>query len=99
MFKHLLVTLDGTPRSEAVIPEAIDMAKAMSGEVTLLRIVDATNSDAQSYLERMAISVRGVGVVAHTLVKQGVPAEQVVEAANEIQADVIVMATHASRDQ
>jgi nucleotide-binding universal stress UspA family protein len=52
MFKHLLVTLDGSPRAEAVIPHAIDIAKTMGAEVTLLRVVDAANSD---WSERGAI--------------------------------------------
>ncbi len=45
MFKHLLITLDGTPASEVVIGHAIDIARAMRAEVTLLRIVDAVNAD------------------------------------------------------
>ncbi len=45
MFKHLLVTLDGSPRAECVVPHATDMARSMQAEVTLLRIVDAVNSD------------------------------------------------------
>jgi nucleotide-binding universal stress UspA family protein len=44
MFKHLLVTLDGSARAEAVVPYAIDIGKSMGAEVTLLRIVDATTS-------------------------------------------------------
>jgi nucleotide-binding universal stress UspA family protein len=45
MFKHLLVTLDGTQRSEAVIPHALDIARSMGARITLLRVVDAVNSD------------------------------------------------------
>ena len=45
MFKHLLVTLDGSQRAESVIPHAIDIAKTMGDELTLLRVVDAANSD------------------------------------------------------
>jgi nucleotide-binding universal stress UspA family protein len=52
MFKHLLVTLDGSPRAEAVIPHALDVAKTMGAEVTLVRVVDAANSD---WSERGAI--------------------------------------------
>jgi nucleotide-binding universal stress UspA family protein len=52
MFKHLLVTLDGSPRAEAVIPHAIDIAKTTGAEITLLRIVDAANAD---WSERGAI--------------------------------------------
>ncbi len=45
MFTHLLVTLDGTPSAEAVIPHATDLALAMHAEITLLRIVDAASTD------------------------------------------------------
>jgi nucleotide-binding universal stress UspA family protein len=45
MYKHLLVTLDGTSRSEAVIPHAIDVARSMNSEITLLRVVDAVAAD------------------------------------------------------
>lgn len=45
MFKHLLVTLDGSPRAEAVITHAMDIAKTMGAEITLLRVVDAANSN------------------------------------------------------
>ena len=45
MYKHLLVTLDGSPRSETVITHATALARSMSAELTLVRIVDAVGSD------------------------------------------------------
>jgi nucleotide-binding universal stress UspA family protein len=45
MYSHLLVTLDGSPRAETVIPHAIDIARTMHAEVTLLRIVDAATGE------------------------------------------------------
>ncbi len=45
MFKHVLVTLDGSPRAESVIPHAIDIARSMGAQLTLLRVVDAVNTD------------------------------------------------------
>jgi nucleotide-binding universal stress UspA family protein len=45
MFKHLLVTLDGSPRAEAVIPHTADLARTMGAEVTLLRIIDTSSAD------------------------------------------------------
>jgi len=45
MFTHLLVTLDGSPRAESVIPHSISIASSMHAEVTLLRIVDAVSAD------------------------------------------------------
>jgi nucleotide-binding universal stress UspA family protein len=45
MYKHLLVTLDGTARSEAAVPHAIKVARAMGAEITLLRVVDAVAAE------------------------------------------------------
>ena len=45
MFTHLLVTLDGSPRAESVLPHATSIASSMGAEITLLRIVDAVSAD------------------------------------------------------
>lgn len=45
MYSHLLVTLDGTARSEAVIPHAVAVATGTQARVTLLRVVEATSTD------------------------------------------------------
>lgn len=120
MYKHLLVTLDGTPRAEAVLPHAIDVAKSMGAELTLLRVVDAVNAEwsergavgkgspestirsmfaeqALTYLDRISAQAHAAGVKAQSMVKQGQPAKQIVNAANEVDADVIAMATHSRR--
>jgi nucleotide-binding universal stress UspA family protein len=64
MFKHLLVTLDGTARSEAVIPHAIDIATSMNTRITLMRIVDAAASD---WSERGAIGKGHLETTSGTL--------------------------------
>lgn len=38
--KRLLITLDGSPQSEAVLPIAADLARATGAEVHLLRVVE-----------------------------------------------------------
>jgi nucleotide-binding universal stress UspA family protein len=45
MLKHLLVTLDGTPRAEAVVPPAAEIARATCGALTLLRVIDSVHSE------------------------------------------------------
>jgi nucleotide-binding universal stress UspA family protein len=120
MYKHLLVTLDGTARSEAVVPHALDVARSMGAQITLLRVVDAVAADwsergaigksqaettirslfadqAQSYLERVATQIEREGIRVHTVVKQGPPAKQIINAAREIEADAIAMSTHSRR--
>jgi nucleotide-binding universal stress UspA family protein len=37
--EHLLLTLDGTPLAEQIIPPAVDLAKAMNAEISLLRVI------------------------------------------------------------
>jgi len=64
MFKHLLVTLDGTSRAEAVMPHAVDVARSMGARITLLRIVDAPGSD---WSERGAIGKSHIETTAGAL--------------------------------
>jgi nucleotide-binding universal stress UspA family protein len=45
MFEHVLVTLDGTPRGEAVMPYAIELTRATGAQLTLLRVVEAAAAD------------------------------------------------------
>ena len=52
MFKHVLVTLDGTPRGESVIPYATEVARAMHAQLTLLRVIESASAD---WSERGAI--------------------------------------------
>lgn len=40
MFRHILVPLDGSARSEQVLPVAARVARACHGTITLLRVVD-----------------------------------------------------------
>ena len=117
MFKQILITLDGSPRAESVLQPALDIARAMKANVTLLRIVDAGAKEgergavragsadaamkslaarqAQNYLDRIASEFFGEGLSIETVVKDGVPATQIVVAAEEIGADVIAMSTHS----
>lgn len=63
MYRHLLVTLDGTPRAESVIPHSIDVARSMAAEMTLLRIVDAAGAD---WSERGALGKSALEAASRT---------------------------------
>lgn len=45
MYTHLLITLDGTPRAESVLTDAVELARSMRASVTLLRVVDPVTSE------------------------------------------------------
>jgi nucleotide-binding universal stress UspA family protein len=44
MFQHILVPLDGSPRAEQALLVAARLARASGGRITLLRVVDITNT-------------------------------------------------------
>ncbi|MEX2246023.1 MAG: universal stress protein [Dehalococcoidia bacterium] len=68
MYKHLLVTLDGSPRGETVIPHALDIAHSMGARLTLLRIVDEPDAN---WGERGALGkVNAASVVRSALAEQ-----------------------------
>ncbi|HZP58560.1 MAG TPA: universal stress protein [Dehalococcoidia bacterium] len=62
MFRHLLVTLDGSPRGESVLPYASTISRSMGAEVTLLRVVDAGTAE---WSERGAIGKAAADATAH----------------------------------
>jgi nucleotide-binding universal stress UspA family protein len=39
MFRHIVISLDGSPRAEAVLPVAARLARASGGQLTFLRVV------------------------------------------------------------
>ena len=45
MFKHLLVTLDGSPRGETVLPYAADLARSTGAALTLVRIIESAAAE------------------------------------------------------
>ena len=120
MYKHILVTLDGTSDGEAVLPHALAVARAMEASLTLLRVVEPPHAEwsergalgktqaesiattrlvdqAEAYLEKIVSEARRMGVDAHTLVRQGPAARQIVAVARELDADAIAMSTHSRR--
>ncbi len=59
-----------------------------------LEDVAARRLDAQEYLAPLAAELRGKGVRVTTEVRRGFPAEEIVAAAREADADLIAMSTH-----
>ena len=59
-----------------------------------LEDVAARRFDAQEYLAPLAAELRGKGVRVTTEVRRGVPAEEILAAAREADADLVAMSTH-----
>lgn len=110
-FRHVLIPLDGTPRSEDVLPAARELAYPFGSGATLLRVIEHglwpmnvievqvedvhRKAAAHVYLDRVAQTVApgwtrpDVAVTTHRSVAQGI-----LEAAEQVGADLIAIATH-----
>jgi nucleotide-binding universal stress UspA family protein len=116
---RLLVPLDGSPASEAALPEAETLASAFGGQLHLLTVVptlatvptdrapaalllpgataaslEIEEQATRTYLEGLIQRLGAAGAAAELEVCRGDPAFVVIEAADRIGADLIVMATH-----
>lgn len=116
IFTKILVPLDGSKESEAVIPYVEEVALKLKAEVTLLEVLkygyqvttvegyiyiehneQQVQSDmlhAKGYLERVAAQLREKGVAVECEAKLGDAAEEIIQFADEIHADVVAMSTH-----
>ncbi|HTU03424.1 MAG TPA: universal stress protein [Candidatus Sulfotelmatobacter sp.] len=107
---HILVPLDGSPAAEAVLPAAIAMAAACHARLTLFHVVEKDGADrihgqphltdgdaAQVYLQTVARlrAFNGLAVEVHVHRTQAADvAASVVDHAEELHADLVVLATH-----
>ena len=102
MFTRLLVPLDGSPESNTALPPARTVALATGGSVVLLRVVSERESsdnppslaDATQSLTRTATELAGSGLRVDSMVRQGVPADEILMQVQSQSVDLIVMRTH-----
>jgi nucleotide-binding universal stress UspA family protein len=95
MFRHILVPLDGSAVSAAVLPVAVLLARTDEARVTLVRVAElGSREDVAPVLAGEAERLRDAGLQVETRVRWGDAAAEIVETAREESADLIVMATH-----
>ncbi len=94
----ILVPLDGSPITEAMVPYAAGMAKAAGLGMALFRVAEGgeDTQSAESYLEGIASGLRETGIGVATGVGEGDIAPQIIAAAKRFDAGLIVMTGHAS---
>lgn len=99
---RILVPLDLSPLGEAKLPVAQAQARAFGAELLLLHVlppeaidesgaVSSEEARARTYLDTVAGPLRAEGLVVHGLVRIGPAAATIVEAARELEADLIVL--------
>ena len=113
MLRHILVPLDGSPLAEAVLPAVGALATRFHARVTLFHVLETAApatvhgqphlteaASAQAYLDRLArhpwLAGAAVDVHVHETTETDVAAS-VVTHAEELGADLIILATHGER--
>jgi nucleotide-binding universal stress UspA family protein len=107
MIERILVPLDGSPLSEAILLQIRRLLKLTDAEVVLLRSVEVppleaayetllarNRKESDEYLTRMEQRLIAEGVRARHLVRAGPPAELILDVAAEERASLVAMATH-----
>ncbi len=103
-----MVTLDGSDLSELALPLARGLARKTNAELVIFRaavaqvipgldpsqIQVAVVSEAQDYLERWEDRLRSAGINVTSVVSYGPAAEQIVDMAEFLGVELIVMSTH-----
>ncbi len=98
-FQRLLVPLDGSATAEQVFPHVRELALKFRGEVTLVSVPEGSESDdhadkLQTYLDKIADSLRVRGIQAWTLLAEGEPVQAILRTAEELRSDLVMMVSH-----
>jgi nucleotide-binding universal stress UspA family protein len=94
----ILVPLDGTPLSNAVLPLARTLARATNASVTLLRVL--SNEDrsatraAASQLQGIAGELAGSGLHVDSVLRNGRVADEILEERQARHSALVIMRTH-----
>lgn len=111
MFKKLLFCTDGSSNSECARKTAIKLAKEDGAELYVLMVADLTDefealapgltgrliTDYRGKVDAVVDEAKAAGVKAEGIVKDGEPSKKIIEAAQEVGADGIVLGTHGRK--
>ncbi len=104
----ILLAVDGSKCSEIATDRAINIAQAYKGELKVVSVVDvpdAAYAEVPDAVDKMIWRARGVvksvkdraekfGINSKGFIKEGLAHEEIVGAAKEIKADLIIMGSH-----
>jgi nucleotide-binding universal stress UspA family protein len=93
----ILVPLDGSPQSNAALPLARTLARAMDASITLLRVTShddpTTTGDAATNLHRIADELRRCGIRVDSVVRHGRASDEILAEVRTRGSTLVVMRT------
>ena len=108
MYQRILVPLDGSDRAELALPFAEELAAKLGSEIILLCVSDSAEAEDYAkheiYLEQITEAVKRAAkklltnpeqkVSIRSAVTIGLPAQEIVDYAEQVAVSLIIMATH-----
>ncbi|MFC1945626.1 universal stress protein [Chloroflexota bacterium] len=94
--KKILVPLDGSMLSSAIISYISEIARLFDSELRLLQVVPENGSifkNAENYLTDLCDGLKAQGYDASHEVRIGSPAETIINVAEKLKADMVAMST------
>lgn len=94
--RRILVTADGSAESEAVFPAIMPIVRAYAPEVAVLYVLEDPDASftPPARLAKACGALRATNVNASLELREGIPAEEILRAANDKKADLIALSTH-----
>jgi len=108
VYQRILVPLDGSDRAELALPFAEELAAKLGSEIILLCVSDSAEAEDYAkheiYLEQITEVVKRAAkklltnpeqkVSIQSAVTIGLPAQEIVDYAEQVAVSLIIMATH-----
>ena len=112
MYRKILIALENSSADETVLSHVAELAGNFKSELVLLHVADgwvARNfnqlklaesdemKDDRTYLEKIAVELRGKGLTVSTLLALGSPPAEILKVAESGHFDLIAMTSHGHR--
>ena len=97
MYRRMMVPLDGSELAQTALSHALDLCRGLNATLVLLHVHVARAGSleaARRYLDYIKIQNASLGVPIEIVVRKGEVAESILQAVEELQIDLVVMATH-----
>ena len=98
MYRHILITTDGSELAERGVAHGLALAKSLGAKVSLIYVVEpllAVTGDFASVLDRAENAAKEAGVSCETIQVENVqPHQAIIAAAEDKGCNLIVMSWH-----
>jgi nucleotide-binding universal stress UspA family protein len=94
--EKVLVPTDGSPESEAVFAAIMPLVRAYAPQVSVLYVIEDPNGPFKppAGVAKACAAMRVANINAHMELRQGMPAEEILQSAREKKVDLIAMSSH-----